>query len=163
MAIADVVDEAERLTASLSPARADSLAADFARAAGLIDPREPEFTAAALPGLAEAVRAGRRRRTRGLADAVRAILMLADRVEAELCVPDLVLGTVALYMATAAPLERRVVVAGHALRATDAEWAFGRGPVLEGTQLEIVRFLLGLSEVPPRPVSAVDGEPSTGE
>ena len=60
-------------------------------------------------------------------------------------------------MATSAPLERRAVVAGHAIRATDADWEFGRGPVLEGTQLEIVRFLLGLSDVAPhRPIAQAD-------
>ena len=63
----------------------------------------------------------------------------------------LTLGVVALYMATSAPLERRAVVAGHAIRATDADWQFGRGPVLEGTAMAIVRFLVGLSDVPPQP------------
>lgn len=60
-------------------------------------------------------------------------------------------GAVALYAQGAGPFERRAVVAGHTIRATDADWAFGNGPVLEGTSLQIVGFLLGVTDDPPRP------------
>ena len=53
-----------------------------------------------------------------------------------------------LSRALAAALQ---VVAGHTIRATDADWAFGNGPVLEGTSLQIVGFLLGVTDDPPRP------------
>jgi predicted amidohydrolase len=150
-ATADVVDEAARLTALAGPQRADQLAAEFARAARLADAGAAEFGAADLPELATAVRSGSRRRTSALVHAVRALLVLADELNDVPRVADLTLGVVALYMATSAPLERRAVVAGHAIRATDADWQFGRGPVLEGTAMAIVRFLVGLSDVPPQP------------
>jgi hypothetical protein len=150
-AIADVVEEAVRLTASASPDRADRLAADFARSSRLADAGAAEFGATDLRALAETVRGGRRRRTGALVHAVHALLVLAEARGMQPRVTDLTLGTVALYLATSAPLERRAVVAGHAIRATDAEWEFGRGPILEGTALGIVRFLLGLSDTPPQP------------
>ena len=103
-----------------------------------------------LPWLATAIRSGKRRRTAAMVRVLRALLVLADAVGQPPRVPDLTLGAAALYLATTAPLERRAVVAGHALRATDADWEFGRGPVLEGTALEIVRFLSGLSDVAPQ-------------
>ena len=153
-AIAAVVEDAARLTASASPDRADALAAEFARAARLADAGGAEFGAIDLPRLAASVREGKRRRTGALVHAVRALLLLGDDLSRKPRIADLTLGTVALYMATSAPLERRAVVAGHAIRATDAEWGFGRGPMLEGSQIEIVRFLLGLSDVAPRPVTS---------
>jgi hypothetical protein len=151
-AIADVVDEAARLTASRAQHKADQLAAEFARAARLADAGAAEFGAADLNELAAAVRNGRRRRTSALVHAVRALLVLADALGEVPRVADLTLGIVALYMSTSAPLERRAVVAGHAIHATDADWQFGRGPVLEGSAMEIVRFLVGLSDIPPQPV-----------
>ena len=150
-AIAEVVDDAARLTALAGRQRADQLAAEFARAARLADAGASEFGAADLPELATAVRSGSRRRTSALVHAVRAVLVLADELNDVPRVADLTLGVVALYLATSAPLERRAVVAGHAIHATDADWQFGRGPVLEGTAMAIVRFLVGLSDVPPQP------------
>ena len=153
-AVADIVEEAARLTASAASDRSDALAMQFARDSRLGGEARQDFVVGDLLDLASEVRTGKRRRTSTLVHAVRALLVLADALERTPTIADLTLGTVALYMATSAPLERRAVVAGHALRATDAEWEFGRGPVLEGTQLEIVRFLLGLSDVAPhRPVA----------
>ena len=82
---------------------------------------------------------------------MRAVLLLSDHLGVEPRVDGTTLGIVSLYGATSAPLERRAVVGGHALRATDAGWEFGRGPVLEGTALEIARFVLGVSDIPPKP------------
>ena len=130
-AIAEVVDEAARLTALAGRQRADQLAAEFARAARLADAGASEFGAADLPELATAVRSGSRRRTSALVHAVRAVLVLADELNDVPRVADLTLGVVSLYMATSAPLERRAV--------------------LEGTAMAIVRFLVGLSDVPPQP------------
>ena len=75
----------------------------------------------------------------------------ADTLGAELDVDPMTAGAVALYAQGAGPFERRAVVAGHTIRATDADWAFGNGPVLEGTSLQIVGFLLGVTDDPPRP------------
>ena len=43
------------------------------------------------------------------------------------------------------------MISGHALRATDADWQFGRGPVLEATASELLEFLGGRSLIAPRP------------
>ena len=60
-------------------------------------------------------------------------------------------GAVALGRAAAAPTEIRAVIFGHSLRATDADWEFGRGPVLEATAAELLEFLGGRSLNAPRP------------
>ena len=154
VAMAGVIEEAARLLAAapiddvaraalveafLSDAR---VAADAARSPGL-------GSVSGLTELAAAIRSGRRRNVRALAHSVRALLKLADAVALEPRLPASTSGAVALFAATATPLERRAVVAGHTIRATDADWAFGWGPVLEGTALQILGFLLGTSEVPP--------------
>lgn len=59
-------------------------------------------------------------------------------------------GAVALHLAATAPTEIRAVIKGHALRATDAGWEFGRGPVLEATAVEMVEFLGGRSLIAPK-------------
>lgn len=156
VALAGVIEEAARVLAAVSiddEARA-ALAEEFLRQARL------EHDAGLSPGLgsvsrltelAAAIRSGRRRNVRALSHAVRSLLVMARQVGAEPDLPALTSGAVALYAATAAPLERRAVVAGHTIRATDVDWAFGRGPTLQGRALEIVSFLLGLSEIPPHP------------
>lgn len=60
-------------------------------------------------------------------------------------------GAVALVLAAKAPTPIRAVIGGHALRAADAGWEFGRGPVLEAGAVELVEFLAGRSLVAPRP------------
>jgi len=152
-AIAEVIDEAGRLTASASPELARLLTGDFVRDARLTTDASASSPAGDLPALAAAVRSGKRRRTGTLVRAVRALLVLGDQLDLKPRIGGLTLGVVALYLATSAPLERRAVVAGHAIRATDADWQFGRGPVLEGSALQIVRFLIGLSDTPPQPAS----------
>src|SRR5690606_31497175 len=94
--------------------------------------------AAAADEFASAVaspRPGRRGRARvGLREldrAVYAYLALCARIGATPHVPERAAGAVALGRAAAAPTPIRAVIAGHTLRATDAEWSFGRGPVLE--------------------------------
>ncbi|SFI22819.1 MULTISPECIES: hypothetical protein [Microbacterium] len=51
---------------------------------------------------------------------------------------------------TRAPFERRAVLAGSTVHATDADWSFGHGPVREGTAREILAFVLALSDDAPR-------------
>ena len=92
-----------------------------------------------------------RRSIRVLSRALAAALQTADTLGAELDVDPMTAGAVALYAQGAGPFERRAVVAGHTIRAIDADWAFGNGPVLEGTSLQIVGFLLGVTDDPPRP------------
>jgi len=152
--MATVVEEAARLLAAAS---VDEVARAAFLNSFLADARISE-DAARSPGLGSvsgltelgaAIRAGRRRNVRALSHCVRAILRLADALSLEPRLTATTSGAVALYAATTAPLERRAVVAGHTIRATDADWAFGWGPLLEGTALQIVAFLLGTSEVPP--------------
>jgi hypothetical protein len=105
-----------------------------------------------LGSLADAVRGGGRLRVRRLTTTVRALLVLADDVGADAAIPPDVLGRVSLYASTKASFDRRAVLAGHTVRASDAGWEFGRGPVLESTALGIARFVLGLTDVAPRAV-----------
>jgi len=92
-----------------------------------------------------------RRSIRVLSKALAAALRIAADLGTDLEVDPMTAGAVALYAHGAGPFERRAVVAGHTVRATDAEWAFGNGPVLEGTAVQIAGFLLGVTDDPPRP------------
>jgi hypothetical protein len=146
--VADVVLAAARLLAD-GGSEAGGRTARFAADAGLAG--ELDEVGGALPALAAAVRGGRRRPIRALADAVRAVLVLSDDVGADPGLSPEVYGAVVLYATGAVHGARRAVVAGRTLRATDADWAFGTGPVLEGTARGIAAFLLGVSETPPHP------------
>ncbi len=113
---------------------------------------------------ADTVRSGRRCTVRDLARTVRALYVAADAVGAHVTVPAPVAGAVALYAATGgASFDRRAVVRGHTVRATDQDWAFGQGPALQGTAEGIVRFLLALSDDPPRRPAAASGPAATVE
>ncbi|MCS0498860.1 hypothetical protein [Protaetiibacter mangrovi] len=98
-------------------------------------------------------RDGRPRRVKlaELDRAVYAYLDLCTRLGAPPAVPERAGGAVALARATTAPTEIRAVVSGHALRATDADWSFGRGPVLEDTAAALLEFLGGRSLRAPHP------------
>jgi len=96
---------------------------------------------------------GRPRRIRlaELDRAVYAYLELCTRVGVEPRLPDRATGAVALGRAASAPTEIRAVIAGHTLRASDAGWSFGRGPVLEDTAIALLEFLGRRSTRAPRP------------
>ena len=148
--LAAVVGEAARL---LDGAASDR-AAEFAKTARVTDAAptpiaSPDDLRIASAAIAE----GKRRSTKTLARAVREVLRLGDELGVEPRLDATTLGIVSLYGATAAPLERRAVLQGHALRATDAEWEFGRGPALEARAIDIARFVLGVSDVAPRPAA----------
>jgi len=83
--------------------------------------------------------------------AVYAYLDLCARIGAEPAVPARAGGAVALGRAASAPTEIRAVIAGHSIRATDADWTFGRGPVLEDTAAALLDFLGGRSLRAPHP------------
>ncbi|PZQ90699.1 MAG: hypothetical protein DI534_05745 [Leifsonia xyli] len=85
--------------------------------------------------------------------AVYAYLELCARLELEPEVPARAGGAVALARAASAPTAIRAVIAGHSLRATDADWSFGRGPVLEDTAAALLAFLGGRSLRAPHPGS----------
>lgn len=120
---------------------------EFVRAAGLTGDAaatDPDDLAA----VSAAVRAGRRRGIRELTMAARAYLASPAASRAPL--PADVSGGVALYASVSAPHDRRAAIAGHTVRAVDAEWSFGRGPEIIATADAIVAFLTGLSDIPPR-------------
>lgn len=86
-----------------------------------------------------------------LDDAVVAAILVGDAVGADLAVPPLATGAVALRRAAAAPTPIKAVISGHSLHATDAGWTIGHGPALVGTAHELIRFLAGIGTVAPRP------------
>jgi len=98
-------------------------------------------------------RDGRPRRIRlaELDRAVYAYLELCTRIGAEPRLPDRATGAVVLGRAASAPTEIRAVIAGHTLRASDADWSFGRGPVLEDTAVALLEFLGKRSMRAPHP------------
>ena len=134
----------------------DELAAVHSAAEAALTTRpDPEaaaaFEAALRPG--RAARAGKPRTVKlaELDRAVYAYLDLTARLGLPPQLPKRASGAVALGRAAAAPTEIRAVIFGHSLRATDAEWEFGRGPVLEATAAELLEFLGGRSLNAPRP------------
>lgn len=149
--IADLVDAAARMPAVAAD---PELARAFLADAG-IPAEDPDLRATA-----ERVRSGPRRRIRDLARTTRALLVLADRTGTTVSIPPPVAGAVALYRTTNGPFDRRAVVRGHTVRAVDQEWSFGSGPVLEASAEQVLRFLLALSDIPPRPPVA-RSEPET--
>lgn len=148
-AVAALVDQAAQLTAGRPDAAV--LAGAFLHTSGLTaDAPTDGTTPVRLAATAAVVRAGRRRSIRVLVRTTEALLRLAGDVGAAPEIPDDVSGAVALSRAGTAPFERRAAISGHTVRATDAGWEFGRGPVLEAPALTIVSFLLGVGDEPPR-------------
>lgn len=125
-----------------------TLIAQVVAAAGVLPAADREAVAAA---------AGRGRTTAELLRATTTLLRASDAADVAVSLSDAALGTTAMLASARLPFDRRAVVSGHTVRASDAGWTLGRGPVLEAPALEIVRFLLGVSDVAPRPAT---GEPS---
>lgn len=150
-ALADVVDQAAAIIArgDISPAAAQA----FLRDAAL----EKRASAPDLTAIAAAIRAGKPRRVRALSRGVTALLRLARESGDDVTIPPRIAGAVCLHRTGAAPLAIRAVIAGHTLRATDADWSFGRGPVLQDTSLRLLAFLCGVADEAP---SRVTGPPS---
>jgi hypothetical protein len=142
-ALADVIEATE---AMLLGDR--DLGREFAERAGLAG----EISTGDLRLLAERVRAGKRRPVRALSRAVTAQLEVARDVGVVPRIDPRTIGAVVLYRTGAAPLEIRAVLAGHTLRASDADWSFGHGPVLQDTSLRILAFICGVSDQAPRPL-----------
>lgn len=154
-AIADAVHEAARIIALAT----EDDAAHRARARRFLDEAglgtgASGGSAEEMAQLAEALRAGRRRRVGMLVNTVRALLVLGDGLGVEPRLDPAVSGAVALAAEGTAPFDRRAVLRGHTVRATDEGWGFGNGPVLQGTGRSILRFILAIDDVPPQPVSS---------
>ncbi|GAA1824831.1 maleylpyruvate isomerase family mycothiol-dependent enzyme [Agromyces salentinus] len=86
-----------------------------------------------------------------LAEAVIGATDVAASLGLPLTVPERASGAVALRRALEAPTEIKAVIRGHSLAATDADWSFGNGPVLEATAAELLLFLYGRSDTAPHP------------
>jgi uncharacterized protein (TIGR03083 family) len=86
-----------------------------------------------------------------LAEAVVGATDIAVSLGLPLTVPERASGAVALRRALEAPTEIKAVIRGHSLAATDADWGFGHGPVLEATAAELLLFLYGRSDTAPHP------------
>jgi hypothetical protein len=154
-AIAGTVDEAVRLLIAATDDETIRLvrARRFLEEAGL-GTGASGGSAEEMVRLADAIRSGRRRSTRLLVRTTRALLVLGDGLGATPSLDPMVSGSVALMAAGTAPFERRAVLRGHTVRASDEGWSFGHGPVLEGPGRGILRFVLALDDVPPQPVSS---------
>ncbi|MRG61658.1 hypothetical protein GE115_17505 [Agromyces sp. CFH 90414] len=109
--------------------------------------------AASLRALGADSRARRKVPVRLLARGVLDLLALAREASVRPPLAERTGGAVALYLAAKAPTEIRAVTRGHALRATDADWEFGHGPVLEAPAVEMIEFLAGRSLSAPRPAA----------
>ena len=164
-ATADVIDRAADLleVADLDAPTGDRLAERFVESvstrrhpapgrstdddAASASPSAPER----LRAFAVAIRLGRPARVSLLSRAVAAHLLLAHEIGAEPALPERTSGAVALYLAAKAPTPIRAVISGHTLRASDADWEFGHGPVLEQPAIPMLEFLLGRGLEAPRP------------
>lgn len=113
--------------------------------------REFETSAAPRRGLITRRLRTRRAPLRDLDRAVYSYLALCARLGAEPVLSPRASGAVALGRAASAPTPIRAVIAGHTLRASDAGWSFGAGPLLEATAVELLLFLGGRSLDAPRP------------
>lgn len=132
------------LAAAVLDAQPDDRRRRFIDEAGLTGDHDGR---ASLTDLADAVGRGRRRSVRDLTTVARAYLRLPGERPP---LPFDVAGAVALAASTNAPFARRAAIAGHTVRATDAGWTFGRGPEISASADDIVAFLTGVSDVPPR-------------
>lgn len=141
-ALADVVRQADALLSD-GQSSVGQAAARFLANARL----DREFADRPLPDVAAAIATGGTRSIRALTDAVRALLILAGDRPVDL--DPVTTGSVALYAVGRAPFDRRAVVGGCTLRATDAGWEFGRGPERAAPARQILAFLLALDDVPP--------------
>ncbi|WP_350347766.1 hypothetical protein ABIQ69_14130 [Agromyces sp. G08B096] len=138
--LAGVLAQAEAITAAAAPA------SDAA-----------EALAAGLHALGAEAAARRKVPVRLLTRAVLDLLALAREASVDVALAPRTGGAVALYLAAKAPTEIKAVTRGHTLRATDADWEFGTGPVLEAPAVEFIEFLAGRSLTPPRPPAAPEG------
>ncbi|WP_434810862.1 hypothetical protein [Microbacterium sp. bgisy189] len=102
---------------------------------------------------AVAAAAGRGRTTAELLRAMTILLRASDAAGVPVSLSDAALGTTAMLASARLPFDRRAVVSGHTIRASDTDWTLGRGPALEAPAIQIVRFLLGVSDVAPVPAT----------
>lgn len=150
--VAEVAREAVRVIRALPDGDRAERARQFFADAGLVRGEDdPHEGADDFDAVVAGIEAGPRRSVAQLARSVRAALVLADEIGGRAAISPLTLGAVALHAAARTPFDRRAVIRGHTVVATDADWRIGRGPHLRAPAEQIVRFLLGLSDQPPQP------------
>ncbi|QLD10710.1 hypothetical protein [Microbacterium oleivorans] len=145
--LAGIVDLVATALADTAAPEAEIGVEAFLRDAGLTS-AVPDGGTADLGSLSASLRSGGRRTAKQVVAAARAYLRLpvADRPP----LPAAIAGAVAFAASSSATSDRRAAIAGHTVRASDAAWSFGRGPDLIATGDEIVAFLTGVSDQPPR-------------
>lgn len=150
--VAEVAREAMRLLRALPEGERDERARQLFEDAGLTRSEDvPHERAGDVDTVVAGIETGPRCGVAQLAQSVRATLVLADEVGTRAEISPVTLGAVALHASARAPFDRRAVIRGHTVVATDADWRLGRGPHLRAPAEQIVRFLLGLSDQPPQP------------
>lgn len=149
--VAEVLEQSSNIARATDAATTPALLARFADTAGLAREFGPTPTADSIAELTTSIRTGPKRSIRHLVRATRALLELGVATGSPVALSPHTSGAVALWAATSGPHDRRAVLRGHCLRAIDAGWEFGRGPVLEGRAVDIAAFGLGTSDIPPAP------------
>jgi hypothetical protein len=149
--VAEVLEQSATIARAADTSTTPALLARFADTAGLARELGPAPTADSVAELAARTRSGGKRSIRHLVRATRALLELGSVTGSAVVLSPHTSGAVTLWAATSGPHDRRAVLRGHCLRAIDAGWEFGRGPVLEGRAVDIAAFGLGTSDIPPAP------------
>jgi len=133
----------------LNPMRAmDDLSADEAA-------RSPEDLVARIRAIAAGKRAGKgRKRLPELLEVVVHAFDIAHALKVDLELDHRSTGAVAVARAAIAPAAVRGVLRARTLRASDAGWSVGHGPVIEATASTLIMYLFGRT---PRPEGDADG------
>jgi hypothetical protein len=132
--LAELLDSVQNLVAGLEP--------EVASRPEVLAVRDRVASAAA------AVVPGRRVKVAALGAVLVEALELAAVTGRPLAVDPVTSGAVALDRSLRAPMAIRAVIRDRTIRAVDADWEFGSGPVLAGTASAIVLFLAGRAGVP---------------
>lgn len=134
---------AELVEAVIAPTASTQEAKEFLRDAG---------TKAESPdAFAHALRTASRLPSAALVRIVRAGLVITDAHDTSADINPRLVGAAAFAASTTAPADRRAAISGLTVTASDAGWSFGAGPIAAAPALDILRFLVGLSDTPPRP------------
>jgi uncharacterized protein (TIGR03083 family) len=139
----------------LNPMRVmDDLSADEAA-------RSPEELVARIRAIAAGKRAGTgRKRLPELLEVVVHAFDIAHALRADLELDARSTGAVAVARAAIAPASIRGVLRARTLRASDAGWSVGHGPVIEATASTLIMYLFGRTPRPEGDAAPAPAEPA---